>query len=92
MLEVNPTLTPADVRSILQLTATPLAPYYSHEAGAGMLNVHAAVLKAAFTTRRIGTWRGTLNRGQGAVFQGPINYILRHSSAGYIFRHNSTNA
>jgi serine protease AprX len=64
MLEVNPNLTPADVRTILQLTATPLAPYYSYESGAGMLNVHAAVLQAAFTTRRIGTWRGTLDRGQ----------------------------
>jgi serine protease AprX len=64
MLEVNPNLTPADVRTILQLTATPLAPYYSYEAGAGMLNVHAAVLQAAFTNRRIGTWRGTLDRGQ----------------------------
>ncbi|MGI9167883.1 MAG: S8 family serine peptidase [Pyrinomonadaceae bacterium] len=72
MLEVNPNLTPADVRTILQLTATPLAPYYSHEAGAGMLNVHAAVLRAAFSTRRIGTWRGTLNRGQVEFFKDPL--------------------
>ena len=72
MLEVNPNLTPADVRSILQLTATPLAPYYSHEAGAGMLNVHAAVLRAAFSTRRIGTWRGTINRGQVQFFKDPL--------------------
>jgi hypothetical protein len=42
MLEANPTLTPAKVREILQRTATPLAPYYAHETGAGMLNVHAA--------------------------------------------------
>jgi serine protease AprX len=72
MLEVNPNLTPADVRSILQLTATPLAPYYSHEAGAGMLNVHAAVLRAAFTSRRIGTWRSTLNFGQVQFFKDPL--------------------
>ena len=72
MLEVNPNLTPADVRGILQLTATPLAPYYSHEAGAGMLNVHAAVLRAAFSARRIGTWRGTLNRGQVEFFKDPL--------------------
>ena len=72
MLEVNPNLTPAEVRTILQLTATPLAPYYSYEAGAGMLNVHAAVLRAAFSTRRIGTWRGTLDRGQVQFFKDPL--------------------
>ncbi len=64
MLEANPSLTPAQVKDILQRSATPLAPYYLYEAGAGMLNVHAAVLEAAFPTRRIGTWRGTLDRNQ----------------------------
>ena len=72
MLEANPNLTPADVRSILQLTATPLAPYYSHEVGTGMLNVHAAVLQAAFPTRPIGTWRGTLDRGQVQFSKDPL--------------------
>jgi serine protease AprX len=64
MLEANPNLTPAEVRDILRRTATPLTPYYLYEAGAGMLNVHAAVLEAAFPSRRIGSWRGTLDRGQ----------------------------
>ncbi|HEV2705525.1 MAG TPA: S8 family serine peptidase [Pyrinomonadaceae bacterium] len=64
MLEANPTLTPAQVRDILQRTATPLPPYYQHEAGAGMLNAHAAVLEAAFPTRRIGVWRATSDRSQ----------------------------
>jgi serine protease AprX len=64
MLEANPNLTPAQVKDILQRTATPLPPYYQHEVGAGMLNVHAAVLQAAFPARRIGAWRGTLNHGQ----------------------------
>ena len=64
MLEANPDLTPAEVRDILQRTATPLPPYYLYEAGAGMLNTHAAVLEAAFPERRIGTWRGTQDRGQ----------------------------
>ncbi len=64
MLEANPGLSPADVRDILQRTATPLAPYYQHEAGTGMLNAHAAVLQAAFPSRRIGAWRSTLDRGQ----------------------------
>ncbi len=72
MLEANPSLTPAAVREILQRTATPLAPYYPHEAGAGMLNVHAAVLQAAYVSRNIGAWRGTLDRGQVSFFTDPL--------------------
>ncbi len=64
MLEVNPNLTPAQIRDILQRTATPLPQYYAHEVGAGMLNTHAAVLEAAFPQRRMGMWRAALNRGQ----------------------------
>lgn len=64
MLEVNPSLTPAQVKEILQRTATPLPPYYAYEIGTGMLNVHAAVLEAQFPSRRIGTWRGTVDRNQ----------------------------
>lgn len=72
MLEANPSLTPADIRDILQATATPLAPYYEHEVGAGMLNAHAAVLQAAFPERRIGDWRGTIDRGQIKFSNDPI--------------------
>jgi len=57
MLEANPRLTPAEVREILQRTATPLAPHYAHEVGAGMLNTHAAVLEAAFPSRLLGHFR-----------------------------------
>ncbi len=64
MLEANPSLTPARVKDILQRTATPLPPYYTYEAGTGMLNVHAAVIQASFPARRIGAWRGTLDRNQ----------------------------
>jgi serine protease AprX len=64
MLEANPRLTPARVKDILQRTATPLPPYYTYEAGTGMLNVHAAVIEASFPSRRIGAWRGTLDRNQ----------------------------
>ncbi len=64
MLEANPSLTPAEVRDILQRTATPLPSYYAHEVGAGMLNTHAAVLESAFPQRRMGLWRATLDRGQ----------------------------
>ena len=58
MLEANPNLTPAQVRDILQRTATPLPPYYMYEVGAGMLNAQAAVLEAAFSQRHFGAWRG----------------------------------
>ncbi len=64
MLEANPNLSPAEVRDILQRTATPLPPAYAHETGAGLLNAHAAVLEAAFPARRMGLWRATLDRGQ----------------------------
>lgn len=64
MLEANPNLAPAEVKDILQRTATPLPPYYTYESGTGMLNVHAAVLDAAYPSRRIGAWRGTVDRNQ----------------------------
>jgi serine protease AprX len=64
MLEANPSLTPAQIRDILQRTATPLPPYYVYEVGAGMLNAQAAVLEAAFPQRRFGQWRGTAYRDQ----------------------------
>ena len=72
MLEANPSLTPADVRDILQATATPLAPYYQHDVGAGMLNAHAAVLQAAFPDRDIGDWRGANDLGQVRFATDPL--------------------
>ena len=62
MLEVNPNLTPAEVKDILSRTATPLPRYFFHEAGAGMLNTYAAVLEAAFPERQMGGFRSTLSR------------------------------
>lgn len=64
MLEANPNLTPRQVRDILQRTATTLPAYFQHEVGAGMLNAHAAVLEAAFPSRRMGMYRATLDQGQ----------------------------
>jgi serine protease AprX len=62
MLEVNPNLTPADVKDILSRSATPMPRYFFHEAGAGMLNTYAAVLEAAFPEREMGGFRATLSR------------------------------
>src|SRR5262249_37795841 len=73
MLDVNPSLTPAQIKDILQRTATPLPGYYRYEVGAGMLNAHAAVLEAAFPQRRMGEFRSTLNRGQARY----VNDTLR---------------
>ena len=64
MLEANPNLNPAQVRDILQRTSTPLAPYYVHEVGAGMMNAQAAVLEAAFSQRHFGQWRSTAYQNQ----------------------------
>ncbi|HJR06324.1 MAG TPA: S8 family serine peptidase [Pyrinomonadaceae bacterium] len=75
MLEANPRLTPSDVRDILQRTATPLASYYAHEVGAGLLNTHAAVLEAAFPARKLGNFRATLNRGQVRFISDPLQEI-----------------
>jgi serine protease AprX len=71
MLEADPTLGPAQVRDILQRTATPLPPYYQHEVGAGALNTHAAVLQAAFPQRQIGLFRAVMNRGQVRFVKDP---------------------
>ena len=71
MLEANPSLTPAKVKDILKRSATPLASYFEHEVGAGMLNVHAAVLQAAFPGRRIGDWR-RLNSTQVQFHNDPL--------------------
>jgi serine protease AprX len=67
MLETNPDLTPYQIRDILARTSTPLPRYFSHEAGAGMLNTYAAVLESAFPQRRIGIFRAVLPAG-GVTF------------------------
>lgn len=72
MLDVNPSLTPAQVRDILQRTATPMPPYYRYEVGAGMLNAHAAVLEAAFPQRRMGMFRASLDRGRARFVNDPL--------------------
>ncbi|HKQ89477.1 MAG TPA: S8 family serine peptidase [Blastocatellia bacterium] len=72
MLDVRPSLTPYQIKDILMRTATPMPPYYRHEVGAGMLNAHAAVLEAAFPTRRMGMFRATLDRKQARYVNEPL--------------------
>jgi serine protease AprX len=80
MLEANPTLTPKQIKDILQRTATPTPLYYRHEAGAGMLNTYAAVLEAAFPQRRMGIFRSIMERGalqfttsESQIFEAAVN-------------------
>ncbi|MCU1264501.1 MAG: hypothetical protein JWM21_819 [Acidobacteria bacterium] len=82
MLEANPRLTPAQIKDILQQTATPLPPYYSHEVGAGMLNVHAAVLQASFPSLKLGVWRGLANGGQVAFVKDPVQQFAGTAQPG----------
>jgi serine protease AprX len=72
MLDANPSLTPAQIKDILQRTATPMPPYLSYEVGAGMLNAHAAVLEAGFPARRMGMFRATLDRQQARYVNDPL--------------------
>ncbi|MER3430053.1 MAG: hypothetical protein C4324_03225 [Blastocatellia bacterium] len=59
MLEANPRLKTSEIKEIISRTATPLPKYFYHEAGAGLLNTYAAVLKAAFPSRPFGAFRAT---------------------------------
>ncbi|HUF04635.1 MAG TPA: S8 family serine peptidase [Aridibacter sp.] len=72
MLESNPELTPAEVKDVLQRSATPLVNYYGHEVGAGMLNTYAAVIEAAFPDRRTGSFRSVLP-ASGVSFETVVN-------------------
>lgn len=60
MLDANPALSPAEVKNILQLTATNMAGMEPWEAGAGYVNAYAAV-DYAFASRGYGS---TLNLGR----------------------------
>ena len=45
LLDAKPTLTPLQIKKLLQATATPL-PYAAWEAGAGYVDAYAAVKRA----------------------------------------------
>jgi serine protease AprX len=51
MLDANPSLTPLQVKDIVQRTATSL-PYATWEVGSGHLDAHGAVSRAFATKRR----------------------------------------
>lgn len=81
MLEANPNLTPAEIKEILQRSASPMPQNFSHEAGAGILNTYAAVLEAAFPSREMGLFRSIFERKQVKfttsipyTFNGTVNF------------------
>src|SRR5262249_29540242 len=90
MLDATPSLPPPQVRDILQRTATPMPPYYRYEVGAGMLNAHAAVLEAAFSQRRMGTFRATLDRGQARFVNDPLRIFSGTVQPGNTYTANIT--
>jgi len=55
MLERNPSLTPAQVKTILQKTSTPMLDRDRYEAGAGRVDVWAALTNAIDANRPFGT-------------------------------------
>ncbi len=61
MLSADPTLTPDDVRSILVQTASQMPGYSEFEAGAGYVNVYAAVDKVFHRAKSYGTYGGPLD-------------------------------
>src|SRR5262249_15988861 len=71
MLEANPTLTPDQIKAILQETASPMLGYSSYEVGAGYLNAYAAVRKAALRAP-YGQFRGQLTNSNFTVSHYPV--------------------
>ncbi|HYP28031.1 MAG TPA: S8 family serine peptidase [Blastocatellia bacterium] len=78
MLQANPELTPSQIKSILQETASPMLSYARYEVGSGCLNSYAAVKKAMLGTP-FGQFRTSLTdsllpltREQVARFSGEV--------------------
>lgn len=77
ILSANPSLSPEQVKALLERTATPLATYDQFEVGAGMANVHAAVDAAFNPSKPYGDFGFTgkglaLTKIDGGSFQGTL--------------------
>jgi serine protease AprX len=68
MLQANPNLTPDAIKTLLQLTASPMLDHSLAEVGAGYLNSYAAVCAARVPTLPYGLFRANLEAA-------PINFI-----------------
>jgi serine protease AprX len=56
MLQTNPSLTPGEIKRILQETAAPVLTHDRSEVGAGRLDAWAALTRARYATRPFGTY------------------------------------
>lgn len=73
MLEANPSLTWKEVKKIIQDTATSMPGLATWEVGAGYINAHAAVKKAADLNKNFGT-NTKLNRDKNATVMTSVQY------------------
>jgi len=71
MLQANPSLTPDQIKTILQETATPMLGYSRYDVGAGYLNAYAAVRKAAFASP-YGAFRRQLQTSNFTISRDPL--------------------
>lgn len=82
MLEANPTLSPDEVKQILQQTATNMPGYEGWEVGAGYVNAYAAV-DAAINGRDYGATVNTL-RSFNTMNADDLTDIVGHAAEDYI--------
>ncbi|HEV8487423.1 MAG TPA: S8 family serine peptidase [Blastocatellia bacterium] len=61
MLDADPTLTPDQVKQILQQTASQMAGFSEFEVGAGYVNVYAALDKVFNRSKNYGTYSGAVD-------------------------------
>ena len=71
MLEANPGLTPDQIKTMLQETASPMLGYSNYEVGAGYLNTYAAVQMAALGTP-YGQFRAQLPSSNFNISHDPV--------------------
>ncbi|MEW6734062.1 MAG: S8 family serine peptidase [Acidobacteriota bacterium] len=73
MLEANPNLTPAAIKTLLQLTASPMLGYRRYEVGAGYLNAYAAVCAARVANLPYGAFRATFETAPITYSHDPVS-------------------
>ena len=93
MLDADPTLTPDEVKQILQDTATKMPGYADHEVGAGFINAYAAVDKVfnrnkSFANFSNPTFNATFSTQRLPENEFTINYDPSAGGADSVNSHN----
>src|SRR5437867_817858 len=87
MLETNSALTPADIKRILQETATPVVSRDRSEVGAGRLDAWAALTRARYATRPFGSYLpGWLDQRPYRIVHQPAAVTLATLPAGGVLQ------